>query len=163
MKYLSGIIIILLTILSLNSFGQNLSESELPQGVVKNFKAKYPDVYVYEWKWKKKKLVFEAEYIMKGSKYETQYTADGQWVKTERDIKKEELPQAVWKTFSETEYVRWKIDDIEEHSTPKYDLIYEIEVKLKEKSYYEGYKVKKKQKAYLYFLPNGKLVEVVKK
>ncbi len=174
MKRISTLILFCILFLKYKLIGQNLSEAELPSAVRENFKAKYPDVYVYKWEWKKKKQIYEAEYISKGSKYKTYYTANGEWVKTKRDIKKEEVPQEVWKGFSESEYVKWEIDDIEEHSIPKYDLVYEMEVKYKDKSLKEEYKrtgnksLKRqyklsKKKIYLYFSPQGELVDIVEK
>ncbi len=131
-----------------SAFAQELKENEVPKIVVENFKKKYPDVYVYEWEWKKKKMVYEAEFIMKGKRYEAHYTKDGQWIKTEREVQKSEIPQAVWDNFNKTQFANWKIDDQEEHSTPKYELVYEIKVK------------NNKSKVFLYFLPDGKQVEI---
>lgn len=147
MEHIKQLFLILMALISLSAFGQELKESEVPKEVRECFRAKYPDVYVYEWEWKRKKMIYEAEFIMKGSKYEATFTKEGEWIKTERDIKKADLPQKVWDGLSQTEYAAWKVDDIEEHSTPKYELVYEIEVK------------SKKRKVLLYFLPNGKLVE----
>lgn len=154
MKPITLFIFLLTALISQNTFSQELKESEVPKVVRDSFRAKYPDVYVYEWEWKKKKRVFEAEFMIEGEEYEAYFTRDGVWIKTERDIKGFEVPQNVWDSLDKTEYAHWKIDDIEEHSTPKYKLIYEIEVKTK-RPY--------KRKVYLYFLPNGKLVDKFEK
>lgn len=144
MKFRQQLILILITLISLTAFGQELKESDVPNVVRESFKIKYPDVYVYEWEWKKKKMIYEAEFIIKGIKYESTFTKAGAWVKTKRDIQKADIPQKVWDSLSRTEYGMWEIDDLEEQSTPKYELVYEIEVK------------SSKKKVLLYFLPNGK-------
>ena len=150
MKYLKIFLKTMIVLSSNMVSGQDLKESEVPQIVRDSFKVKYPNVFVYEWEWKKKKNAYEAEFIMKGSKYEALFLANGVWIFTERDVRKEEVPQAVWSSLSSSEYANWEIDDIEEHSTPTHDVFYEIEVK----SY-----TPQKRKVYLYFLPDGKFIQ----
>ncbi len=133
--------------LARSASGQDVKKKEIPTAVAERFRSKYPDVYVYEWEWKKKKKIYEADFIMKGKKYEACFTADGDWVKTKREIKKHEIPQAVWNSLAVTIYTDWIIDDLEEHSTPDYVLVYVIQVK------------SNKQKTSLYFLPNGEKVK----
>jgi len=135
---------------SLGAYAQDLKESEVPEIVRDRFKEKHPNVYVYEWEWKKKKMVYKAAFIIKGSKYEGYFTKEGVWIKTKRDLKTEDIPQKIRDGLSETAYAAWKIDDVEEHSTPRYELVYQIEVK------------SNKQKVLLYFAPDGKLVETGK-
>lgn len=146
------IVILLLTLTFIQTaFCQELRESEVPKTIVEQFKKKYPNVYVYEWEFDKKKMIYEAEFIMKGHKHEAVFTPQGEWIKTERDIEIEEVPQLVLDSFSKTSYSNWKVEDYEIHSTSKYELVYVIEVK------------SNKQKALLYFLPSGELVEEIKK
>lgn len=141
MKHIQWIILLLTTLIYTDVFCQDLKASEVPGVVKDSLKAKYPDVYVYEWE--KKKKMYEAEFIIKGIKYEALFTKEGIWVSTTRDIKQKDVPQEVWNSLSKTEYTAWKIDDIEEHNTPKYERLYEIELKLN------------KQKVVLYFTPDG--------
>lgn len=125
-----------------NSFSQ-LSANNVPEEVKKSFAKKYPNMYVYEWEFKKKTGEYEAEFIQNGLKYEALYTPVGKWVKTARELKKEDLPQVVWEAIAKSDYAGWKVDDIEEVSSPGHSLFYEIEMKLQ------------KQKVYLYFLADG--------
>lgn len=135
-------------------FAQDLKEHEVPKLVKTGFSKKYPNVYVYNWEWKKKKQVYEAEFKIKGEKYEAYFTDTGTWVKTERDLKEKEIPAVIWNHIKTTEYADWKVEDTEEHSTPQYKLLYEIELKIKKP---------KKKKVYLYYLPNGNQVNDYKK
>lgn len=151
MKYLFSLLFLFIGYTEIHA--QELKENEVPKEVVATLKKMYPNVFVHEWEWKKKKQIYEAEFMMDGSEYEAYFKPDGKWMYTERDIKVQDLPTAVFTSFKNSEYSDWKIDDIEEHQTPEYAILYEIEVKKKEK--------KKKRKVYLYYLPDGKLVETV--
>ncbi len=150
-KYYGLTLFILCVMITGIAHSQELKESQVPQAVKDSFTAKYSNTYVYEWEWKKKEKLYEAEFMLKGNKYEAYFTPDGQWIRTERDIKKRELPQAVKDAIAQSEYADWEIDDVEEHSTPKYEVVYEVEVE------------KGKQETYLYFLPDGRLVETIVK
>lgn len=133
---------------------QHTKEGPVPKAVIATFNEKYPDTYVYEWEWKKKEGLYEAEFFLKGIKYEAYFTPEGQWQLTERDISRDLVPEAVMDSLFSSEYANWKIDDIEEHSTPEHPLFYEIEVKMKGP----------KREVYLYYLPDGALLKkIVKK
>ena len=81
---------------SQNAHSQDLKESEVPPAVRATFKKLHPDTYVHEWDYSKKKQQYEAELISKGTKYEAYFTRDGQWVRTERDLIKAEIPRKFW-------------------------------------------------------------------
>lgn len=137
-----------------NATAQHTKYGPVPQAVIDAFNKKYPDTYVYEWEWEKKDKLYEAEFFLRGVKYEALFSPDGQWVHTERDVSRDMVPKAVMESLFSSEYANWKIDDIEEHSTPDHPVLYEIEVKMKGP----------KREVYLYYLPDGKLLrEVVKK
>jgi uncharacterized membrane protein YkoI len=125
------------------AYGQDLKESDVPLKVRETFKSLYPDTYVYEWEWEKKKGLYEAEFILKGKKHEGYFAPDGTWKKTTQDIKKHEVPEAIWRSIGQSAYAGWEIDDTEIHHTPQHKVVYEIEVK------------QKKQKVKLYYLPDG--------
>jgi len=151
MKTIRNISVILLAFFITTVYGQDLKESEVPQVVKDNFRKKYPEVSAHDWEWKKKKAVYEAEFHQNGIKYETYLNSKGEWLLTERSIKKDEIPQAVWTSLAKTEYAQWDKDDFEEHQTPKEPLLYKIEVE-------QG-----KQEKVLYFSPEGELVKAVLK
>lgn len=144
-------LVLFLSVGGTSSCSQDLKEGQVPAVVRATFKKLHPDTYVHEWELIKKTQLYEAEFILKGTKYEAYFTRDGQWVRTERDIKKTEIPQQVLASLAKTEYATWEIDDVEEHQSPEHKLFYEIEVE-------QG-----RQETYLYFLPDGKLLRTVKK
>ena len=136
---------------SLSACSQDLKEAQVPAAAKATFKKLHPDANVHEWDYNKKTKQYEAEFVLKSIKYEAYFMSDGQWVGTERDIMKADLPQEVLAGLAKTEYAAWEIDDIEEHQSPEHKLFYEIEVE-------QG-----KQEVYLYFLPDGKLIRTEKK
>ncbi len=117
---------------------------EIPANVVSHFQAKYPGAENPDYD--KEKDGYEVEFHLSGIKWEAFYDTRGNWVKTERDVRRADVPDAVWTALSTSSYGRWKVDDIEEHQTPQHEKLYEIEVKTKG------------QKKYLYFLPDGQMV-----
>lgn len=149
MKKLVLTLIFLIPFVYYNANAQELKENEVPKIIVENFKKKYPNVFVHEWELKKKTMVYEAEFIMKGKSYEAHYNNNGDWIKTERDVNKSEIPEAVWDSLNKTQYANWKIDDQEQLSTPKYEIIYKIKVK------------RGNEKLLLHFLPDGKQIDTI--
>lgn len=106
----------------------------------------YPGAVVKEWKQSAKH--FKVDFKIKGEAYHAYYSPAGAWVRTEHNIPKSELPAAVVKAMKASKYGSWKIGDVEEHATPEHPKLYKVKVELEEK----------KQKAELFFTPDGKLV-----
>lgn len=107
-------------------FAQNV-----PTAAKAHFEKNYAGAQVKEWETKKDGS-FEVEYYHHGKKYETYYDKDGNWMKTARDVKKSEVPQAVWSAIKASRFANYKVDDVELHQTPMHNAIYEVEVKNKE-------------------------------
>ena len=142
------IILVVTLFFSLSANAQDLTYKQIPNEVHQEFAKLYPDMFAYEWEYKKKEGVYRAQFIDNGQEFEAYFMPDGRWVKTEGEIKKEKLPQDIWKSLSESNYQNWKVDDIDLLQTPKFPVLYKLEMK-------NG-----KQKIYLYFLPNGTEVKL---
>lgn len=127
---------------------QDLTEAQVPQAVKSAFKAKYADSYAYEWEYERKYKEYEAEFSIDGVKYDAYFSPNGQWIRTERDIKKAQVPTVIYEAVRGSEFGTWEIDDIDELSTPQYAKVYRVEVE-------QGIREK-----YLYITPEGKIVEV---
>ncbi len=125
--------------------------AQKPQPVVPPASAKahlaqtYPKAAVKEWKQGTK--LFRAEFTLKGEKHTAVYTTDGAWVRTENDIKKEELNGPIMRALKASNYASWKIEDVEEHATLEHASLFKVKVE------------SEKEKAELYFLPDGKLLK----
>lgn len=132
-----------LLLLTADSYGQ---KAKVAEPVLKHFNSTYPNAVVKEWDVEDDGS-YEVEFRLDGVKWEAYYDAAGNWQKTERDVRRAEVPKAVWDALSKSEFAAWKIDDIEEHQTPKHKSVYEIEVK------------KGAQKNYVYILPSGEVVQ----
>lgn len=122
-------------------------KSAVPQAVADRFKALYPNETVKEWELERGGTLWEAEFHREGREHEAYFSADGTWRWTEHDVRREEVPQAVWDALARTEYAGWKVDDIELHSTPAHKAVYQLELEQK------GSK-----DVHLHFLPDGALI-----
>ncbi|MBK9146292.1 MAG: PepSY-like domain-containing protein [Flavobacteriales bacterium] len=105
----------------------------------------YPKATVKEWKQGTK--LFRAEFTLKGEKHTAVYTTEGAWVRTEHDIKKDELPGTIARALKASKFGAWKIEDVEEHATPEHASLFKLKVE------------SEKEKAELSYLPDGKLLK----
>ncbi len=133
------------------SFIQDAAAQNVPENVKTSFTTMYPSITVKEWEFNKAKNWYKAAYKQNNAEYEAYFATDGKWVRTERDIKKADLPQAVTTALAKTEYANWDIDDVEEHQTPQNKTVYVVEVE------------KSSTELELYILPDGTLLETKKK
>jgi hypothetical protein len=129
--------------LSLNAQAQELKESSVSAGVVNSFRSMYPESYVYEWEWSKKKQMYEAEFMHRGFKHEAYFTSEGEWLYTEKDMSYRDLSENITKLIESSEYALWKVDDIKEIINNKKEQFIVVEVE------------KGKRKVELYFVENG--------
>lgn len=116
-----------------------------PPAALAHLLQQHPGAAVKEWKQGAK--LYRAIFTQKGEKYTAVYTTDGAWVRTEHDIRKEELPKAVHRTLLTGTYSGWEIDDVEEHRTPTHTQLFKVDVKNTSK------------KAELFLLPDGTVVK----
>lgn len=114
---------------------QSKKDGQVPEVVRLAFDKKYPDTYVYDWDYKKKRGIYEAEFMSEGCKHKAVFTTTGTWVSTEKKIRLTDLPSAVRDTFDKSDYSQWKTDDIRQYflAAPP-NIFYSIEV---EKGKYE--------------------------
>jgi hypothetical protein len=138
------IIIILLLISSTWALGQTPDVTP-PPAAKADLIQRYPKAEVKEWKQGSK--LYRAEFLLKGEKYTAVYTTEGTWVRTEHDIPKVDLPAAAARALKAGKYGTWKVDDVEEHATPEHASLYKVNVETE------------KEKAELFFLPDGKLLK----
>lgn len=66
---------------------------------------------------------------------ELYFEADGTWVRTETELRPEELPQAVRQAFASSEYVRYGIEDAEYIETPDKNY-YRLETEVNDRDIY---------------------------
>lgn len=125
---------------------QDMSKGEIFTTVKSSFEKMYPGAEVIEWELEKNNI-YEVEFNYNSLKYEADYAEDGTWICTEREIGINEIPAVVSENLKKSEWSSWQIDEVEELSSPGQDKYYEIELE------------QASNKLYLYYLPNGSLIE----
>ncbi len=143
-QLIRGIIIAVSLLLLNSSVYAQAPIVNVPQVARDHFAQRYSKAAKQKWKQDSKQI--KAEFELKGEKYASIYTPNGEWVRTERNIPKSALPAAVTSALQAGKYASWKIDDVEEHNTPQQSKLYKVKVKTETK------------KAELFFAPDGKLV-----
>ena len=122
------ILLMALTVVSITAFGQKnnktIEEKDVPQPVkealVKKFKGVTADT------WEKDSKGYEANFKKDGKKYEVTISESGEWLETEYDVKKGDIPpKAIG--YVTTNYKEYKIIDTECEETPEGEF-YEVEI-----------------------------------
>lgn len=129
--------------MTFNTQAQELKESSVPTTVVNSFRKMYPESYVYEWEWSKKKQMYEAEFMHRGFKHEAYFTSSGEWLYTEKEMSYRDLSAKITKLIESSEYATWKVDDIKEIVNNKKEQFIVVEVE------------KGKREVELYFVESG--------
>ena len=125
---------ILLALFTANivSCQNNKNNIDIPEVVLKAFKAKYPDENNPDWEIDANKN-YEAQFKEKGEKYRADFSPNGTWIETENSIKKKELPKAVQKAIKKN-YSMYKIAEIEHVDHAIKGIFYDVEFKQKGKN-----------------------------
>ena len=135
----------LTVIASLQLLAQTTSTIAPPAIAKAHLAQTYPKATVKEWNQGTK--LFRAEFTLKGEKHTAVYTTEGAWVRTEHDIKKDELPGTIARALKASKFGAWKIEDVEEHATPEVASLFKVKLE------------SEKEKAELFFLPDGQLLK----
>jgi hypothetical protein len=139
--------------------GQTAVE-KVPEKVLNSFSAKFPDAKVRNWKIEDNDYV--AGFIFDHNKSSAFYSADDSWLKTETKVRwMKNLPDAVKKSFYQSEYATWAIDEIGHIQTPDQH-VYTILVNdgnLLDSDHYDVFK----QNVMLYYSPQGQLERKINK
>jgi hypothetical protein len=98
---------------------------DVPAAVKKAFESKFSEAKKVEWE-KEKDSEWEAEFEQNGIEYSANFLADGTWVETEHEIKKEEIPVAVLAKL-QLDFEGYKYDEVELSETPN-GKFYEMEL-----------------------------------
>jgi hypothetical protein len=102
--------IVLVVTLSTIASTSSAQIRKIPGSVTDSFKEKYPDASGVEWR--DKLSVFSAIFVKDGVNYEARYNSKGQWLNTENETTKEDLPSAVQEGFEKSKYADWQIEKV---------------------------------------------------
>lgn len=89
-----ALIIALAIAVSLQSCAQNKDDGKAPEKVKAAFNQKFPKAKKVEWE-KENEAEWEAEFKMDGKEYSANFSADGEWVETEYEIKESQIPENI--------------------------------------------------------------------
>ena len=108
------------------------TKSSVPEAVQISFQNKYPGENDPDWK-QDDHGYWESHFKIDGEKYRADFNADGSWVETENDIKKENLSDAI-KNVIEAEYSDYEITEVEHVMHATKGEFYDVEFKQKGKN-----------------------------
>ncbi len=100
---------------------------KVPEVVKTAFQSKYPGEKDQDWHVDRNGN-YEAHFKKDGDKYRVDFSPAGDWIETERSIKKKDLPGPVKETI-EREYDDAKIVELEWVDNAKKGIFYDIELK----------------------------------
>lgn len=134
-------------LLSLMVFATSTVDAQfrkIPADVTDAFKARYP--HAERVSWKDQLNSFEAQFTLNDHEMSAHFNSEGEWLKSERKLKFEDLPQAIRDGFSKSKYTDWEKVSV-----------YEIARNLESLQYRILVKKSGVQKKYLFFDINGRL------
>ncbi len=109
---------------SCKSFGQDAT----PEAVKQTFKSKYPNENDPDWHTDKNGN-YESHFKIDGISYRADFDASGQWIETESNIKKKELPEQIQKRIK-SDFKEYKITEIEQVDHYRKGRFYDVEFKV---------------------------------
>ena len=131
MKYL--VLMIALSIaFFLQSWEQKMDDNNPPEKVKTVFSKQFPEAKKVEWE-QVNEREWEAEFRMDGKEYSANFSTDGQWMETEFEIKKSDIPENI-KTILAVNFKDYEIGkaEITETSSGKF---YEFEIEQGEQEF----------------------------
>jgi uncharacterized membrane protein YkoI len=125
-----------------------MKSSDVPQIVQSAFAKRFPSVKNVSWS-REDASEFEAEFKNNGKEQSANFDANGNWLETETEIKKSDLPAAVQATLAK-EFAGYKLEEAELTETSG-GTRYEVELEKGESRYEvqlseDGSVVKKEEK-----------------
>ncbi|ULQ50634.1 PepSY-like domain-containing protein [Flavihumibacter fluvii] len=81
---------------------------KIPAVVTDAFKYKYRNAESVEWKDKLSHYV--VTFLLKGEPYEAIFKNDGTWAGSQKEISKDDLPEAVEEGFDKSKYAEWETE-----------------------------------------------------
>ena len=111
---------------------QNVAKSQTPAVVKSAFEIKYPGEKHSKWEIDSNGN-YETHFKVNGIKYRADFSPNGQWIETETNIKKKDLPEPVKEAIKKN-YGNEDIAEIEKVDSATKGLFYDVEFKQKGKN-----------------------------
>ncbi len=126
--------VILLLAFSACLAGISFAQNSIPQNAKDHFVSIYPMASNVKWDVEGDKI--EVKFELNGAEWDSYYNANGNWLKTKRELKNDEVPlvvlvglQAVLDGLKATEFGAWSADDPHEYQIPTHKSLYRFEIK----------------------------------
>ena len=120
-----SLLVIVLSIMSLVSFGQKVKEKEVPQIIKKALHEKYPNAKAV--KWDKEKNNYEASFDVNEIDNSVLFNQDGKIVETEVEIQISKLPKNAL-LYIKKHFKNQKVKEAAKITNQKGEVIYEAEI-----------------------------------
>jgi hypothetical protein len=117
---------------SLQSCAQKKEEVKVPEKVKTSFNDKFPNAKKVEWE-KEKDTEWEAEFKIDGQEFSAKFSSTGEWMETEQEVKKSEVPSAVLDILDQN-FTGYEIEEVESVETPS-DKSFEFEIEVDEEEF----------------------------
>lgn len=124
--------IVFSVVVTMQSYAQKSDNKHVPEKVLTAFNAKFPDAKKVGWEMENDSE-WEAEFKWSGKEYSANFSTDGEWMETEYEIKKTDIPQNVL-TILDQHFPKYKIEDPEIKETPS-GTSYEMEIEAGNEEY----------------------------
>lgn len=119
--------IIFVAVVLMCAYATGFAQSKTPSAVTTAFNKKFETATNVKWG-KEGAKEWEAEFTFEGSSISANFTDEGIWLETEREIKVADLPKAVTASIS-SKYSGWTITEADKTETSKHGTIYEADLK----------------------------------
>lgn len=111
---------------------QSCSENSVPREIQLKFLEIEPAAHNINWAIDDN--IYQVDYIVNAKKTTSYFDLSGNWLETESEILTNELPDAILKTLN-SKLNEYSIVDIELVKTKENQILYEVDLKLKDKMY----------------------------
>jgi uncharacterized membrane protein YkoI len=118
---------------SLSACGQKLKDIEVPASVKASFTKQFPNIKKVTWS-RESEAEYEAEFKTKGSEQSANFDSNGNWLETETEIEKADVPSNVIGAV-EKEFPGYQVEEAELAETKDNGTFYELEIEKGEVSY----------------------------
>ncbi|MBI1223359.1 MAG: hypothetical protein GC180_12200 [Bacteroidetes bacterium] len=106
-------------------FGQEIPANKIPAEVKAAFQSKFPNAE--KVKWEMEEGYYDAEFKQKGTEMSAEFSAKGEWIETEMEIKSSQLPKAVQDQIKAA-YPGYEIDHAMQVESAKFGNCFEVEM-----------------------------------
>jgi len=113
-------------------YGQKSHSMKVPDAVQSAFKTKFPEATKVEWE-KESADEWEAEFKWNGKEYSANFKSDGQWLETEYEIKKSEVPKSIL-AHLDAAYSDYDLEEVERVETAD-GWAYELEIEVNDEEW----------------------------